>query len=37
MEEKNLAFKLSKHRTLWDAMPDYILKIVESRKPGNMW
>ena len=37
MEEKKLAFQLSKHRMLWDAMPDYILKIVESEKPGHMW
>lgn len=32
MEEQKLVFKLSSHRKLWTAMPEYILKIVRDGK-----
>ena len=33
MTEKKLIFKLSKHRKLWTAMPEYILQEVKTAKP----
>ena len=32
MSENKLAFKLAKHKKLWDVMPDYILKIIGETK-----
>ena len=32
MSENKLAFKLDKHKKLWDVMPDYILKIISESK-----
>ena len=37
MSENKLAFQLGKHKKLWDAMPDYILKIIsENEYAGDM-
>ena len=32
MNENKLVFKLSKHKKLWEVMPDYILKTIKETK-----
>ena len=36
MSENKPVFKLSKHRELWNAVPDYVLKILRESGRGGM-